>query len=141
MINKMNVSFLTAYIELDKTCCRRFDIKSGGVSSYINKLVHERFAPEREEILPRLIRYRNLRNKLAHDEGALNGITEIEKNDLKWIQSFTKTVSRRKDPISIYEGKSERDAKGKKIGNIFKIALLAIVAIIAVIALKYFQII
>ena len=59
MINKTNVSFLTAYIELDKACCHRFGIQSGGVSTYINKLVQERFVPEREEILPRLIRYRN----------------------------------------------------------------------------------
>ena len=84
MINKTNVSFLTAYIELDKICCRRFGIQSGGVSMYINKLVQERFVPEREKILPRLIRYRNLRNKLAHEDGALNGITEIEKSDTEY---------------------------------------------------------
>ena len=141
MINKTNVSFLTAYIELDKACCHRFGIKSGGVSMYINKLVQERFIPEREEVLPRLIRYRNLRNKLAHEDGALNGITEIEKGDLKWIQSFTKTVSRKKDPISLYEGKTQRYVKSKRTGNIIKISLLVLLAIAAVVALKDFGII
>ncbi len=141
MINKTNVSFLTAYIELDKACCHRFGIKSGGVSMYINKLVQERLVPEREEILPRLIRYRNLRNKLAHEDGALNGITEIEKSDLKWIESFTKTVSKKKDSISLYEGKAEKYAKGRKIAGILKISLIVILAIIAVVALKYFEII
>ena len=141
MINKINVSFLTSYIELDKACCRRFSIQSGGVSMYINKLVHERFVPEREEILPRLIRYRNLRNKLAHEDGALNGITEIEKSDIKWLDSFAKTVSRKKDPISLYEGKADRYVKGKKIGGILKIFFVVILAIAAIIALKYFNII
>ncbi len=141
MINKTNVSFLTAYIELDKACCRRFGIQSGGVSMYINKLVQERFAPEREEILPRLIRYRNARNKLAHEDGALKGYTEIEKSDIKWISSFTKTVSKKKDPISLYEGKADRYVRGKKVVNVFKIVLLTLLAIAAVIALKYFGII
>ena len=103
--------------------------------------MQERFVPEREEILPRLIRYRNARNKLAHEDGALNGFTEIEKSDIKWIESFTQTVSRKKDPISLYEGKADRYVRGKKVGNIFKIVLLALFAIVAVIALKYFGII
>lgn len=141
MINKTNVSFLTAYIELDKACCRRFGIQSGGVSTYINKLVQERFVPEREEILPRLIRYRNARNKLAHEDGALRGFTEIEKSDLKWIQNFTKTVSKKKDPISLYEGRADRYVKGKKAANVFKIILLVLLAVAAVVALKYFKII
>lgn len=141
MINRTNVSFLTEYIELDKACCRRFGIQSGGVSMYINKLVQERFVPEREEILPRLIRYRNFRNKLAHEDGALNGFNEIEKSDLKWIQTFTKTVSRKKDPISLYEGKADRYVKGKKAANVFKTILIIVLAIIACIALKYFKII
>ena len=141
MINKTNVSFLTAYIELDKACCRRFSIQSGGVSTYINKLVQERFVPEREEILPRLIRYRNARNKLAHEDGALRGFTEIEKSDLKWIQNFTKTVSKKKDPISLYEGRADRYVKGKKAANVFQIILLVLLAVAAVVALKYFKII
>jgi hypothetical protein len=108
---------------------------------YINKLVQERFVPEREEILPRLIRYRNLRNKLAHEDGALNGITEIEKGDMKWIQSFAKTVSKKKDPISLYEGRADRYDRGKKAANIFKIVLVVLLAIAAVVALKHFGII
>ena len=139
VINKNNVSFLNVYIELDKTCCRRFDIQSGGVSMYITRLVQERLVPEREEVLPRLIRYR--RNKLAHEEGALNEITEIEKSDLKWIQSFSKAVSKHKDPITLYEKKAEIYAKGQKIGKIVKISLALVLAVAAVIALKYFNII
>ena len=141
MINKNNISFLTAYIELDKACCHRFGIKSGGVSMYINKLVQERMIPEREEVLPRLIRYRNLRNKLAHDEGAISNITEIEKSDLKWIQNFNKNVSKKKDPITVYEAKTQIYFRNKKIGNILKISLIGILAVIAVVALKYFAII
>ena len=117
MINKTNVSFLNAYIELDKACCHRFGIKSGGVSMYINKLVQERMVPEREEVLPRLIRYRNLRNKLAHESNALNDVNEIEKSDLKWMLSFTRTVSRKKDPIALYENQTQRYVRSKKIGK------------------------
>ena len=144
MINKLNVSFLTEYIELDKACCRKFGIQSGGVSMYINTLVQERFIPEREEVLPRLIRYRNLRNKLAHDEGALNNLNEIEKADLKWIQGFVRTVSKKKDPISLYKIKAERYEKGKKLATILKIAVpLVLVALVALafVLLKFFKII
>ena len=108
---------------------------------YINKLVQERMVPEREEVLPRLIRYRNLRNKLAHESNALNDVNEIEKSDLKWMVSFTRTVSRKKDPIALYENQTQRYVRSKKIGNIIKISLLAICAIAAVVALMYFDII
>ena len=141
MLNKTNISFLTAYIELDKTCCRRFGIQSGGVSTYINKLVYERQVPEREEILPRLIRYRNLRNKLAHDEGALNGITEIVKSDLKWLAAFSKTVAKKKDPLSVYEERTRVRVGGSKAGSVIMVIILALLAIAAVFALKYFGII
>lgn len=141
MLNKTNISFLTAYIELDKTCCRRFGIQSGGVSNYINKLVYERQVPEREEILPRLIRYRNLRNKLAHDEGALNGITEIVKSDLKWLASFSKAVAKKKDPLSVYEERSRVRVGGSGAATVVKVVVLVILAIAAVLALKHFGII
>ena len=80
-------------------------------------------------------------NKLAHDEGAINNLTEIEKSDIKWIESFNKTVLRKKDPISLYEGKADRYVKGQKIGGIVKIVAIVILAVLALLALKHFKII
>ena len=141
MGKKSNTDFLAAYIELDTACAELLGVKRGGITEYINKLKEAKGAPQGNEVLSKLISYRKVRNKLAHEDGALNGITEIEKGDLKWIQNFTKTVSKKKDPISLYEGKADRYVRGKRAANIFKIVLGVLLAIGAAVALKFFGVI
>lgn len=114
MSNKLNLSFFNAYIQLDKTCADRLGIKQNGVSSYINKLVEMRFAPGRSDILPKLIRYRNYRNKIAHELDALSNTDEITKADLRWVRNFNKVVARKADPVSRYERKAIRYAIWRK---------------------------
>ena len=121
MGTKTNMSFFKAYIELDKACAARLGIERNGVSTYISKLVDMRFAPGRSEVLPKLIKYRNFRNTIAHEENAMKEMDTVSKSDIQWVNYFTKCVNKKVDPISRYENKARRYAFWKK----FKIAIIA----------------
>lgn len=130
--NRTNSLFLNSYIELDKICAQKFGITSGGVTEYINRLVNSRFAPDRDEALPRLLKYRNIRNRIAHEEGALGQIDEITKIDLKWLDSFKYSIIKKRDPISVYLRKARKYAKRRRAKRIIvSIALLIIAAAVA----------
>lgn len=117
MIKKLNGAFLREYIELDKVCCLKFGTVTGGVTEYINRLITARFAPGRDDVLPRLVNYRNIRNRMAHEAGALGKIDGLNKADIKWISSFKRDLEKRKDPISLYLRKSRRFARRRKARN------------------------
>ena len=108
MANKINLAFFNAYLELDKICAKRFSISKGGVTAYINNLVDTRYAPDRNEVLRKLIKYRKLRNILAHEAVAMTELNEIGKDDIKWVNQFAKSVEKNRDPISRYERKLKR---------------------------------
>jgi len=112
---KVNESFLVSYMELDRDCAEMFGVSVGGVTEYINRLNNARFAPGREDVLPRLVRYRNLRNKLAHEAGSIRRLNEITKQDTKWIKNFTKDLVKGRDPISVYLKKARKYARRRKI--------------------------
>ena len=124
MGSKINMSFFKAYIELDEACAKKLGVEKSGVSAYINRLVELRFAPDRGEVLPRLIKYRKMRNIIAHEDGAFDKLDEITKADVQWLSRFAKTVSRKRDPVSRYERKARRYAIWKKIKIILIILLL-----------------
>ena len=115
MGKRMNERFLTAYMTLDKDCCDKFGVTTGGVTEYINRLNNARFAPGRDDVLPRLVRYRNLRNKFSHEVGALRRVDEITKVDIVWIRSFNRDLSRKRDPISAYLKKARRYVRRRKL--------------------------
>ena len=130
--NRTNSLFLNSYIELDKICAEKFGMTSGGVTEYINRLVNSRFAPDRDEALPRLLKYRNIRNRIAHEEGALGQIDEITKLDLKWLDSFKYAIIKKRDPISVYLRKARKYAKRRRAKRIIiSVVLLIIAAAIA----------
>ena len=112
--HKINETFLNTFIEVEKTCSAKFGVASGGVNEYINRLRNARFAQGRDEVLPRLVRYTNLRNRLAHEVGALKQIDEITKADIKWLASFEKILEKKKDPISLYLRKARRYARRRR---------------------------
>ncbi len=127
MSSKINMSFFKAYIELDKVCAERLGVDRNGVSAYINSLVELRFAPDRSEVLPRLIKYRKARNIIAHEDGAIDQLDELTKDDVKWLNRFSKSVSGKRDPISRYERKATRYAIWKKLRVLLIILLAAAV--------------
>ena len=135
---RLNERFLASYIALDKNCCEKFGVANSGVTEYINRLNNTRFAPGREEALPRLIRYRNIRNKMAHELGSLRRMSEVTKYDLKWIRTFDKDITKRRDPISKYFKRARRYARRRKIKKyltVFSIILAAVMAAVICILL------
>ena len=112
---RLNERFLASYIELDRNCCEKFGVSVSGVTEYINRLNNARFAPGREEALPRLVRYRNIRNKMAHELGSLRKMSDVTRADLKWIRSFNKDITKRRDPISKYLKRARRYARRRRI--------------------------
>ena len=54
------------------------------------------------------IKYRKLRNILAHEAVAMTELNEIGKDDIKWVNQFAKSVEKNRDPISRYERKLKR---------------------------------
>ena len=124
MSRKLNEKFLNNFLELDKLCCEKFGVATNGVTEYINRLNNARFAPERDEVLPRLVKYRNLRNRFAHEPQAIRKCDDIAKADIKWVAKFKKTVKGKKDPISKYLKKARRFARRRKFGKIFLTLLI-----------------
>ena len=130
MSRKLNEKFLNNFLELDKLCCEKFGVATNGVTEYINRLNNARFAPERDEVLPKLVKYRNLRNRFAHEPQAIRKCDDIAKADIKWVAKFKKTVKGKKDPISKYLKKARRFARRRKFGRF--ILVLLILAALAV---------
>lgn len=116
---------------LDTLCCKKLGSSKMGVTEYITRLNNARFAPSRDEVLPRLVKYRNMRNSLAHDAGALSSSSDITKTDLKWLRLFIKTLEKKKDPLSLYLRKARRHAKLRRARKTILIALFTITAIAA----------
>ena len=129
---RINERFLVKFIELDKNCCDKFGVATGGVTEYINRLNNARLAPKREDVLPRLVKYRNLRNKLAHEAGALRRVDEITKKDVAWIVAFNRTLMRKRDPISAYLRQARRFVRLRKLRRIAYIAATLVLVGIAV---------
>ena len=130
MGRKLNEKFVNNFIELDKLCCEKFGVASNGVTEYINRLNNARFAPNRDEVLPQLVKYRNLRNRFAHEPQALRKSSDIAKADVKWVAKFKKSTKKKKDPISKYLKKARRFARRRKLGRI--VLILLILAALAV---------
>ena len=133
---RLNERFLASYIELDRNCCEKFDVSVGGVTEYVNRLNNARFAPGREEALPRLVRYRNIRNKMAHELGTIRKTNDVTGADLKWIRTFNKDITKRRDPISKYLKKARRYARRRKIQKY--VTVFAIIAAFIIGIVTYF---
>lgn len=131
-MNKINMSFFNAYLELDKACAKLLEVSRGGATAYINKLAELRFAPERSEVLPKLLKYRKIRNIIAHEEGAFSEVDEITKADIKWINRFTASVNKKRDPVSRYERKAKINAVWSKVKLVLGILILLALAVVVV---------
>ena len=131
---KMNGAFLSTYNGLDKICCQKFGVVTGGTTEYINRLMNARFAPGRDDVLPRLVKYRNIRNRIAHEAGALDRLDGITRADLRWISGFTRDLEKKRDPLSLYLKKARRYARHRRARKyiIWALLILLLVAVGAV---------
>jgi uncharacterized protein YutE (UPF0331/DUF86 family) len=134
---KTNQKFLEAFISLESFCAEKLGITTAGVSEYITRLTEAKMAIGKEATLEHLRRYRTLRNRLVHENGALRSLGDISKADVKWIKSFEKSVRKNKDPLSLYYKKSNDQKRKKKM--IFTFVTVIIIAILAAAAYLFTQ--
>ena len=135
MSKKINEKFLKVFSELDRLCCEKFGVSTGGVTEYITRLNNARYAPDREQTLPRLVRYRNIRNMFVHEPATIRKNDELTREDVKWIGRFKLDLQKKRDPISKYLRKARRFARARKIKRALVIALiLLLVAAVAALA-------
>ena len=132
---KTNEKFLEAFISLESLCADKLGITTAGVSEYISRLSGAKMAIGRDETVNQLTRFRKVRNRLVHENGALRSLGEISKNDIKWLKKFEKSVKKNKDPLSRYY-KQSKDTKRKK-----KFIAGAIVLLLALLAAAIYFII
>lgn len=136
---KLNQSFLSLYEQFDKLCCEKFGISTGGATEYINRLNNARFAPNRDEVLPKLVNYRNIRNRFGADANLVKKSDEVTKEDITWLRNFIKDLQKQRDPISAYLKKARAFARRRKFGKVMLgIGIAAVVAAAAFAAYWFF---
>jgi predicted transcriptional regulator len=111
---KTNEKFLEAFISLESLCADKLGITTAGVSEYISRLSGAKMAIGRDETVKQLTRFRKVRNRLVHENGALRSLGEISQNDIKWLKKFEKSVKKSKDPLSRYYKQSKGDKRKKR---------------------------
>ena len=127
---RLNERFLDCYMTLDRLCCSKLGIAVGGVTEYINRLNNVKNAHGRDAVLSKLVRYRSVRNKFAHEAGALKRSCEISRADIKWIKCFNKELVRKRDPLFAYLRSERKHERRKLIRRIaFGVALGTIAAL------------
>ena len=133
---RVNEKFLELYMELDRLCCERFGNQSGGVTEYINRLNNARFAPDRDEVLPKLVNYRSIKYRFAAEPGIMKRSDELSGADVDWMRRFVKYFKKKKDPISAYVKRARRYMRMRKVRKIMTVVglllLLALAAVVAV---------
>ena len=122
---KTNQKFLESFISLESLCADKLGIATAGVTEYISRLTGVKWTEGREEALKQLTRFRTLRNRLVHENGALRSLGEISKSDIKWLITFEKKVRKNKDPLSLYLKKSKDKKRFKRFITWLIILLIA----------------
>ena len=137
MSKRINEKFMDAYMELDAVCSEKLNVSSGGVTEYVNRLNNARVAPGRDEALPKLVRYRTIRNMLSHEAGAIKRDNGVLKSDITWLKKFSSNLKKKKDPLSLYLRRARRYLRFRKIRKFF--TLLSVFLFIAIVlAVAYY---
>ena len=138
MGKKINENFLKVYIELDKVCCEKFGVSTGGIGEYINRLNNARFAPDRDEVLKRLVAYRDNHKRFYFEPKAVKKDSKLTKEDIKWITNFKRDVLKKRDPISKYLKKAKKYVSKKKFFGVLKVVLgVGVVAGVAALVIHF----
>ena len=89
-----------------------------------------------DEVLPRLVRYRNTHKRFYYEPGAMQKDNDITPEDIKWLMRFKKDVAGKRDPISLYLKKARSYAFKKKATTVAIVVLvLAVVAAVTALVL------
>ena len=131
MGKRIKEAFFEKYDELDKLCLKKFGVEKMGVSEYITRLNNARFAPSRDEVLPRLVKVRNIKNALSDESTPKKDAPEVTKGEVKWLHGFSRSLEKKRDPLSLYLKRAYRHAKLRKVRNALLVTFLIAVAIAA----------
>ncbi len=118
-MENLNYVLFEEFKRLDKLCEEIYNAKHG-ITNYINdmkstSLYNYRHIPKWNTDLEQLIRLRNIRNQLAHSEGAFYQET-CTQQDIDWIQNFHKRILEQSDPLAmLYQNLQARTQVSKKI--------------------------
>ena len=115
----INVKFQEEYKKLDALCKDMLDSETG-VTEYINQM--ELIPPKDQALVycfaedyKNLKHYRWVRNKLAHEVGAIDEVL-CDDEDVEWIVEFTSRIKSGRDPFSvIYNYKKEQEEQRARI--------------------------
>lgn len=132
-----NNRFLSEYIKLDKECAVLLSIEGRGVTEYIARLSLLSDAEGKEQTLERLTKYRAYRNRLAHEVGALSTLSDVTREDVKWISEFIKKIRAHRDTLSRYERDRKKRSFGYKLGRALVITLISLTVIAAITVFAY----
>ncbi len=125
---------MAKFKELDKVCCDKFGVSMGGVNEYLNCLNNVRFAPDRDEVLQRLVKYVGIYQRIEYNPQSLRRSVEISKSDVAWLAKFKVRVQKKKDPISVYLRKAKRFVFRRKLVRALIFILIAALVIGGVVA-------
>ena len=127
MAKMITEAFFEEYSTLDKLCLKKLGVEKMGVSEYIKRLNNARFAPSRDEVLPRLMKIRSINTNLTEEDGT----ADISKNEVKWLRTFSRSIEKKRDPLSLYLKRAHRHARWRKVRRALVITFLIAVAIAA----------
>ena len=121
----INVKFQEEYKKLDALCKDLLKTETG-VTDYINQM--ESTIPKKSALVTcfaddykKLKHYRWVRNKLAHEVGALD--EELcDSDDVKWIVDFSRKIKKLQDPLSLIQNNKNKKTKKREIKKAKSIA-------------------
>ncbi len=123
-----NLSFLENYILLERAADNLMK-KGGGVGAYIAALERQKLDTGAADTLKFLKKSKSVRNRLAHDPGAIKETSDITSSDIKRIKKLTALIKKGKDPLSRIEKNKKESRKNKiKTALIITAALTLIAA-------------
>ena len=133
MGRRLNAKFYNEYLALDALLASKLGLARGGVTEYINRLGANASVGGRDATLKKLVHYRGIRNKMAHEADALRRLEGVTGEDIKWVKTFAKEVKRGRDPLSRYLKKPKKSPVG------LIAAVLIILAVIAAVVIFIFK--
>ena len=94
--------FITAYDKLGATLHRRFGVEGDAVGMYVGRLGAVNNIPYRDELMIRLVRCREIKEKITRGQMSAGDIS-VSGEDITALLSLEKRVFSGKDPVSLYE--------------------------------------
>ena len=127
MAKMITEAFFEEYSTLDKLCLKKLGVEKMGVSEYIKRLNNARFAPSRDEVLSHLTRIKSIVTNLTEEDGT----ADIPKSEVKWLRSFSRSIEKKRDPLSLYLKRAHRHARWRRVRRALVITFLIAVAVAA----------